>query len=46
MPMSNRRKAMDRKIKCKTIVLGFLERGGKVRAEIVENRGRSTLQGK
>jgi transposase-like protein len=47
MHMSKRRKAMDRKNRGgKTIVLGFLERGGKVRTEIVENRERVTLQGK
>ncbi len=43
---SKRRKAMDRKNKSKTIVLGFLERGGMVRTEIVGDRMRPTLQGK
>ncbi len=46
MHMSKRRKAMDRKNKSKTIVLGILERGGEVRTEIVENRERPTLQSK
>jgi len=45
MHSSKRRKAMVRKNKSKTIVLGFLERGGEVRTEIVENRERPTLQG-
>lgn len=45
MHVSKRRRAMERKNKSKTIVLGFLERGGEVRTEIVEDRERPTLQG-
>jgi hypothetical protein len=45
MHVGKRLKAMERKNKSKTIVLGFLERGGEVRTEIVEDRARPTLQG-
>jgi transposase-like protein len=46
MHMSKRLKAMaiDRR-GGKTIAFGLLERGGKVRTEVVPDRGRSTLQG-
>jgi hypothetical protein len=46
MHSSKRRKAMERSHKNKTIVLGFLERGGHVRTEVVENREGPTLQRK
>lgn len=46
MHQGKRVKAMERKHKNKTIVLGFLERGGDVRTEVVENRDSHTLQRK
>jgi transposase-like protein len=47
MHASKRRKAMERKNRGgKAIVLGMLERGGRVRTEVVEDRERPTLQGK
>jgi len=46
MHRNKRKAAMEYKHKGKTVVLGILERGGKVRAEIVADRNKPTLQGK
>jgi transposase-like protein len=46
MHMNKRRKAMELKNRGgKTIAFGLLERGGKIRTEVVSNRDRATLQG-
>src|SRR5215471_10743321 len=44
MHKSKRAKVMKRGPSGKTIVVGVLERGGKVRAEVVENRERPAVQ--
>lgn len=43
MHSSRRRKAMAYRHKGKSVVLGFLERGGRVRTEIIEDRDKTTL---
>ncbi len=46
MHRRKREKAMEYRHKGKTVVLGLLERGGKVRTEIIADRNKPTLQGK
>jgi transposase-like protein len=46
MHRRKREKAMEYRHKGKTVVLGLLERGGKVWTEIIADRNKPTLQGK
>jgi transposase-like protein len=45
MHLAKRRKAMEYRHKGKTVVMGLLERGGKVRTEVIADRDKPTLHG-
>jgi len=45
MHKAKRKKAMEYRHKGKVVVMGILERGGKVRTKVVDDRDKATLQG-